>query len=82
MDKYNTLLVARVFAQTKGVDFYETYTPIVKFASIITIFTFEVIYNLEIHQIDVKGDFVDEKLDKGIYMKKPIRYKLLIQELG
>lgn len=49
--------------------FYETYTPIVKFASIIAFFTLEVIYNLEIHQIDVKGDFIDEELAKGIYMK-------------
>lgn len=62
-------MVARVFAQTKGVDFYETYTPIVKFASIIAIFTLEAIYNLKIHQIDVKGDFVDEELAKNIYMK-------------
>ncbi len=59
----------RVFAQTKGVDFYETYIPIVKFASIIPIFTLEAIYNLEIHQMDVKGDFIDEELAKGIYMK-------------
>jgi len=49
--------------------FYKTYTPIVKFASIIAIFTLEDIYNLEIHQIDVKGDFIDEELAKGIYMK-------------
>ncbi len=57
--------------------FYETYTPIVKFASMIAIFTLEAIYNLEIHQIDVKGDFIDEELAIDIQDWK-IHYKNIL----
>jgi len=43
----------------------------------IAIFTLEAIYNLEIHQIDVKGDFIDEELAIDIQDWK-IHYKNIL----
>jgi hypothetical protein len=47
-------LLAKGFAQTKGVDFFETFTLIAKFTSIGTLLALVATSNFKIHQMDVK----------------------------
>jgi len=64
-------LVARGFSQIYGVDYLDTYAPVVKLASIRILLAIAAIYGLEIHQIDVVTAFLAGDLKEEIYMEQP-----------
>lgn len=76
MDKYKTQLVVKGFAQRSGIDFLKTYTLVVKFAFMKTLLVLGVICNREIHQMDVKGVFLNGELIKNMHNKQLDKYKL------
>src|SRR6266480_7525336 len=53
-------LVARGFSQIYGIDYLDTYAPVVKLASIRILLAIAAIYRLEIHQMDVVTAFLAE----------------------
>ena len=64
-------LVARGFSQIYGVDYLDTYAPVVKLASIRILLATAAIYGLEIHQMDVVTAFLAGDLEEEIYMEQP-----------
>lgn len=76
MDKYKAQLIVKGFAQKNGIDFLKTYTLVGKFAFMKTLLALGVIYNKEIHQMDVKGVFLNGELIKDMHKKQLNRYKL------
>ena len=66
IDKYRARLVNRGFDQKKGIDYLDTYSPVTKIAIIRTLIALPVIFNLVIHQIDVKTVFLNNDLEKFI----------------
>ncbi|HEV7735797.1 MAG TPA: reverse transcriptase domain-containing protein, partial [Chlamydiales bacterium] len=66
-------LVAQGFSQVEGVDFFDTYAPVAKTASIRTVLAFAAKHNLEIHQVDVKSAYLNGKFEdeEVIYMRLP-----------
>ncbi len=73
-NKYQAKLVGKGFSQTKGLDFYEIFVPITKFLSIKTLLALTTILDLEVHQIDVKSEFLNGCM-KDIYMMQLKGYK-------
>jgi len=71
IDRYKARLVARGFTQQEGVDYHETYAPVVKMTSIRVLLSIAAIYDLEVHQMDVKTAFLNGKLDEELYMQQP-----------
>src|SRR5579859_5027937 len=69
-------LVVRGFSQIYGIDYLDTYAPVVKLASIRILLTIAAIFGLEIHQINVVTVFLAGKLKKEIYMKQPEGYEM------
>ncbi|GJW85464.1 zinc finger, CCHC-type containing protein, partial [Tanacetum coccineum] len=59
------------FSQRQGVDYFDTYAPVARITSIRVLFALASIYNLSIHQMDVKTAFLNGDLDKEVYMKQP-----------
>ncbi|GJT69582.1 zinc finger, CCHC-type containing protein [Tanacetum coccineum] len=59
------------FSQRQGVDYFDTYTPVARITSIRVLFASASIYNLPIHQMDVKTAFLNGDLDEEVYMKQP-----------
>jgi histone deacetylase 1/2 len=53
IERYKARLVAKGFHQQKGVDFAETFSPIIKHATIRLVISTEVSYNWPIKQLDV-----------------------------
>ena len=64
------------FSQVPGIDYFNTYTPVAKLTSIRTVLALATHLDLELHQIDIKGAYLNGKLndDETIYMHQPPGY--------
>ena len=71
IDKYKARLVAKGFTQKKGIDYFDTYSPVSSITTIIKLIVLASIHNLVIHQMDVKTAFLNGDLDEEIYMEQP-----------
>nr|GEY03635.1 zinc finger, CCHC-type [Tanacetum cinerariifolium] len=71
IDKYKSRLVIQGFRQKEGIDFFDTYAPVARISTIRLLLALAAIYDLVIHQMDVKTAFLNDDLDEEIYMKHP-----------
>ncbi|PPQ83602.1 hypothetical protein CVT26_001384 [Gymnopilus dilepis] len=76
--RYKARLVAQGFSQVPGVDYFDTFAPVARLSSIRTVLAIAAAENLEIHQIDIKGAYLNGVLtsDEVIYMRQPPGYEL------
>ncbi|KAL0322768.1 UNVERIFIED_CONTAM: Retrovirus-related Pol polyprotein from transposon TNT 1-94 [Sesamum angustifolium] len=70
IDKFKARLVVVGYTQRKGIDYFDTYSPVTKIATIRTLIALSAIYGL-IHQMDVKTAFLNGDLNEEIYMEQP-----------
>jgi len=71
IDKYKARLVIRGFDQRKGIDYFDTYSPVTKIATIKALIAIAATYDLVVHQMDVKTAFLNGDLEEEIYMTQP-----------
>ena len=74
--RYKARLVARGFSQIEGVDYNETYAPVVKFTSVRILLATVTVLGLFLHQMDVKTAFLNGDLDETVYMEQPEGFKV------
>ena len=74
VERFKGRLVAKGYAEKYGIDYDETFSPVVRFSSIRTLLAFAVQNGMLIHQMDVETAFLNGNLDKEIYMDQPERY--------
>ena len=74
--RYKARLVAQGFSQVPGVDYFDTFAPVARLASIRAVLAMAAVHDLELHQVDIKGAYLNGKLtnDEVIYMKQPPDY--------
>nr|GEV28529.1 hypothetical protein [Tanacetum cinerariifolium] len=68
---YKACLVAKDFTQTYGVDYEETFSPVIDIRAIRILIAIAAFYDYEIWQIDVKTGFPNGHLSKEVYMVQP-----------
>ena len=66
--------MAKGYTQKEGVDYKETFSLVVRFASVRLILAIVANLNLELYQMDIKTTFLNEELDEEIYMDQPIGF--------
>lgn len=71
IDRYKARLVVKGYTQKYGIDYQETFCPVVKFSSIRMILAVSAIEKLKLRQFDVKTAFLYGELDEEIYMQQP-----------
>lgn len=69
--RYKARLVARGFTQKQGIDYQDTFAPVVRYDSIRVLLALAVENDFEIAQFDVKTAFLHGKLEEEIYIKQP-----------
>jgi hypothetical protein len=67
LDRYKARWVLRGFTQRPGVDYDETFSPVVKFAIVRAVLSFALSRNWAIHQLDVKNAFLHGTLTETVY---------------
>ncbi len=69
--KYRARLVSRGFQQKEGIDYHETYAPVVKFTTLRMFLSLVAHLDLHCHQMDVKTAFLNGDLEQDVYMEQP-----------
>lgn len=80
VERFKARLLAKGYTQKYGIDYGETFSPVVRFSSIRCSLAFAVQNDLLIHQMDVETAFLNGKLDEEIYMQQPKEYVKPVEE--
>lgn len=70
VDRHKARLVARGFSQIHGIDYSETFAPVVDSTTIRLLFAYSAVRKLEMGQFDVKTAFLYGELEEEIYMEQ------------
>ena len=71
LQTFKARLVAKGFKQKEGIDYFDTYAPVARITSIRVLLALASLYNLFVHQMDVKTAFLNGELDEEVYMEQP-----------
>jgi hypothetical protein len=71
IDKYKARLYARGFIQRYGVDYFNTFTPIIRTESLRILLAHIVVEDLKTHQMDVVSAYLLRELEEDVYLKPP-----------
>jgi hypothetical protein len=69
--KYKARLVVRGFTQQEDIDYFETFSPVLKHTSLRILLSIAATDDLELEQADVETAFLLPDLEEEIYMKLP-----------
>ena len=64
-------MVAQGYNQKYGIDYDETFSPVVRFESVRALIALAAKRRLRLHQLDVKTAFLNGELKEEIYMNQP-----------
>lgn len=71
VEHYKACLVAKSFHQQEGIDYFETYSPVVKPITIRTVLSLAISTGWCIKQVDVSNAFLHGQLQEPVYMSQP-----------
>ena len=75
VERYKVRLVAQGYNQKYGIDYDETFCPVVRFELVQTLIALAAVHKLQHHQLDVTTAFLNGELKEEIYMKQPEQFE-------
>jgi transposase InsO family protein len=69
--KFKGRLVGRGFTQTKGVDYFETYSSVASMTSMKMVLSIANEKDWDIHQLDIETAYLNAEVKETIYMEQP-----------
>jgi hypothetical protein len=75
IERYKVRLVAKGFRQRYGYDYEETFTPVIKPATIRLILSLVVTQGWSLRQLDIQNAFLHSQLKENVFMKQPLGFE-------
>ena len=69
--RYRARTVAQGYSQAYGIDFWEIYSPVPRWVTILLILAIAAMLNYEVHNMDVETAFLNSDIKEVIYLKQP-----------
>jgi hypothetical protein len=73
--RYNARLAAKGFKQRYGVEYEDTFNPVIKPTTICLVLSVVVSHGWNLRQLDIQYAFLHGVLEEEIYMRQPLRYE-------
>nr|GEV09593.1 hypothetical protein [Tanacetum cinerariifolium] len=80
IEKFKARLVIYGFKQKLGINYFDTYALVACISTIRLLIAMTLIYNLIIHQMDMKTTFLNGELDEDVYMNQPQGFIMPVNE--
>jgi hypothetical protein len=80
VEKYKSRFVAWGLSQIEGIDYDETFAPVARYSSIISIFSLSTQMGWRIHQMDVKDAFLNGIIEEEVYIENPEGFEIFSSE--
>ena len=71
IDKYKARLVAKGYSQVHGLDYDETFSPVIKHDSVRVLFAIAAVLRMKMRQFDIGTAYLNNDLTTKIYMQQP-----------
>ena len=71
IERFKARLVAKGYAQTYGINYTETFSPVVRYETIRMVIALAAEYELHLHQMDVSTAYLNSDLTDEVYMAQP-----------
>ncbi|GKV21142.1 hypothetical protein SLEP1_g31150 [Rubroshorea leprosula] len=75
IERFKARLVARGFSQVPGLDFDETFSPVLKPTTLRLVIALATTLSWPLKQLDVKNAFLHGKLKEEVYMSQPLGFE-------
>ena len=75
LQKLKTRFCVKSFQQIEGVDYFETYSPVISWLTVCLVFTIFLLLNLQSIQVDYTEEFPQAPLTNDVYIKMPRGYR-------
>ncbi|KAI3655575.1 hypothetical protein MP638_007280, partial [Amoeboaphelidium occidentale] len=82
IERFKARLVARGFSQKFGIDYFETFSPVINKETFRFLITVACHYDYEIHTMDVSTAFLNGTLQETIFMDIPEGYGTIMNTTG
>ncbi|XP_011010893.1 PREDICTED: uncharacterized protein LOC105115645 [Populus euphratica] len=73
-ERHKACLVAQDFSQVPGLDFGDTFSPVVRPTTVRLILSLAIASGWRLHQLDVNNAFLHGFLNEEVYMEQPLGY--------
>ena len=75
IDCFKARVVARGFTQKAGIDFTETFAPVLRFSTLRVLLAITAMEDLELDQVNFKSTYLNGEIEEEVYIELPDGYK-------